>query len=799
MKKNVWSVVGAPRQIGWRMCGAERLVSLKNLMVFMLVLCSCGVFAQANDPRAENMQNGLFNTFMSADRSYFKHNSASDNDPYGYGYWVTAHGLETMADAYQRTRNTVYRDRMKSILAGIRKYNLYGAGTYHNDYYDDLEWLGLACFNAYNATKDSEYLDAVHQIWTEIKTGYSGGKMSWRKGCTTPCNNAIGNSPAIVLAVRLYKLENDASNLQMAKDIHAWMKANVFNANGGIWDSPGNFDPDWQFSYNSGLFIGASLELNLVTGTQSYLDDAIKAAEFMMNFRNYNGGVFFLNEVGQGDGGLFKGIFAKYFSEFIRKGNLTSGQRDRYLQILNFTGNSVWNNAVNKSNYLISPVWSSMPSGTIDLSTEISGIHLFESLAGMTKVHVYQDINYSGFYSQLAEGTYTLAQLQARGVTDNGITSMTVPGGYSVTVYENDNFTGAAKTFTANATWLADWNDRISSMKIAYIGGPVSVYQDINFGGYAAGLDVGDYTRAQLQAKGIADNDVTSLKVAQGFKVTVYDGDNFSGASSVYTADTGWLADWNDRATSLRISTNGDQTLSGIYLLQNRNSSLYMDIAGGTGSTSDGINVHQWSLTQATNQQFLFEHTGNGAYKITAVNSGKALDVNTSGKDNGINVQQWSYFGYSNQQFTAVSTGDGFFKLVARHSGKLLEVAGFSTANGGPVQQWENLNQSSGMWKLIRPTVVAGGGGSNLEQPATTLYPNPGRSGQSNEVVITIGKPSEHVWLTLMNDQGHLIMSGKHKVVDSKVSVSLPSVSAGLYLIRLQDQTHTWTEKYLVK
>src|SRR5687768_13428334 len=116
MKKNVWSDVGAPRQIGWRMCGGGRLISIKNLTVFILVLCSCSVFAQANDPRAENMQNGLFNTFMSADRSYFKHNSASDNDPYGYGYWVTAHGLETMADAYQRTRNTVYRDRMKSIL-----------------------------------------------------------------------------------------------------------------------------------------------------------------------------------------------------------------------------------------------------------------------------------------------------------------------------------------------------------------------------------------------------------------------------------------------------------------------------------------------------------------------------------------------------------------------------------------------------------------------------------------------------------------------------------------------------------
>ena len=89
------------------------------------------------------------------------------------------------------------------------------------------------------------------------------------------------------------------------------MKANVLNANGGIWDSPGNFNEGWQFSYNSGMFIGACLELSLVTGQQSYIDDGITASEFMMNFRNYNGGVFWLNETGQGDGGLFKGIFAK--------------------------------------------------------------------------------------------------------------------------------------------------------------------------------------------------------------------------------------------------------------------------------------------------------------------------------------------------------------------------------------------------------------------------------------------------------------------------------------------------------
>ena len=521
----------------------------------ILFLLNKHAYAQNIDQRAENIQNGLNTIFMSADKSYYKGNSASDNNPYGYGYWVTAHALETLADAYQRTRNNVYKDRMKSILAGIRKYNLYAAGTYRNDYYDDLEWLCLATFNCYNATKDPEFLNAVHDIWAEIKTGYTNGAMNWKKGCTTPCKNSIANGPAIIIAVKLYQLEGDNTNLQMAKDIHAWMKANVLNAQGGIWDSPDNHNPDWQFSYNSGMFIGACLELSIVTGAQSYIDDGIKASEFMMNYRNYNGGAFYLNEKGQGDGGLFKGIFAKWFTEFVRVGNLSQEYKERYLKVINYTGDYAWANSVNKLNNLISFDWGALPTGTIDLSTQASGVHLFESVASLNKVHVYQNVNYGGFYSQLAIGSYTLAQLQAKGVSDNDITSLTVPMGYSVTVYDGDNFTGTSKTFTENSGWLSDWNDKITSLKIIDTKiSLVNVFQDINYGGYAAGLDIGNYTLSQLQSKGIIDNDITSLKISAGIKVTVYEGDNFTGTSKDFTADVNWLADWNDKISSIKIT-----------------------------------------------------------------------------------------------------------------------------------------------------------------------------------------------------------------------------------------------------
>jgi predicted alpha-1,6-mannanase (GH76 family) len=777
-----------------------RSVKIKWTIIFSL--CVCNLSAQTADQRAENIQNGTFNIFMSADKSYYKFNSASDNNPYVYGYWWMAHSLETLADAYQRTRNVVYRDRMKSIIAGIRKYNLYSAGTYHNDYYDDLEWLGLAAFNCYNATKDPEYLDAVHQIWAEIKTGYTGGAMSWRKGCTTPCNNSIANSPAIIMAVKLYQLEGDPANLQMAKDIHAWMKANVLNAQGGIWDAPGNFDQGWQFSYNSGMFIGACLELSIVTGMQSYIDDGIKASEFMMNYRNYNGGVFFLNENGQGDGGLFKGIFAKWFTEFVRLGNLTQAQRDRYLQVINFTGNYAWYNAVNKTNFLISPDWGVLPSGTIDLSTQTSGIHLFEAVASLNKVHVYQNINYGGFYSQLTPGTYTLAQLQASGVVDNDITSLTVPPGYAVTVYENDNFTGASKKFTTNTAWLADWNDRISSLKIIDLNSSVvKAYQDVNFGGYVAGLDIGDYTLAQLQSQRILDNDITSFKMAEGFKVTVYDADNFTGASADFTASTGWIADWNDRITSLRVRANGATNLGNTtYYIQNRNSGLYLDVWGI--STADGAGISQGVYNGGANQQFRFLPIGDGAYQVQPVHSGKAMDVEGISKNNGANVFQWTYFGTPNQQFIAVPTGDGYYKLVAKHSGRIVEVANASTANGANVQQWDNSNQTSGQWKLVAAAATAATARTaspntekiekTVEEETTAfgLYPNP----VENTLYFSSAMIGAKVSVT--NPQAVEMLSQTQ--VDEK-GLNVSALKPGLYLIILNKDGKRTVKRFIKK
>ncbi len=238
--------------------------------------------------------------------------------------------------------------------------------------------------------------------------------------------------------------------------------------------------------------------------------------------------------------------------------------------------------------------------------------------------------------------------------------------------------------------------------------GLVTAYKDCNYTGFSAGLDVGDYNLGQLQALGVVDNDISSLKITQGYKAVLFDGDNFTGASTEITADMGCSADWNDRVTSIRIQTNGDPNINGVFYLQNKNSNLNLDVLGL--STADGASVLQGSFNGGANQQFKFEHLERGTYKVSPVHSGKVLDVDGIKKENGVKVQQWTYFGSANQQFIAVPTGDGYYKLVAKHSGRIVEVANASTANGAVVQQWDNNNQTCGQWKLVPITAVNGNG-----------------------------------------------------------------------------------------
>ncbi|WP_220100686.1 EndoS/ChiA family endoglycosidase [Chitinophaga oryzae] len=86
----------------------------------------------------------------------------------------------------------------------------------------------------------------------------------------------------------------------------------------------------------------------------------------------------------------------------------------------------------------------------------------------------------------------------------------------------------------------------------------VIFYQDASYGGAASQpIAKGNYTLSQLQAKGVANDWASSVKIPSGWSVTIYADDNFSGTSWTLTSSNSWLGGLspsaNDKMSSVKI------------------------------------------------------------------------------------------------------------------------------------------------------------------------------------------------------------------------------------------------------
>ncbi len=258
-------------------------------------------------------------------------------------------------------------------------------------------------------------------------------------------------------------------------------------------------------------------------------------------------------------------------------------------------------------------------------------------------------------------------------------------------------------------------------------------FRDCNYGGAGMKLEIGDYNFSALSAKGIFNNDISSIKVPQGYKVFGYVDDNFTGNYVTLTSDNSCLGGWDNLITSVRIRANGVTGKNGTFSLQNRNSGKYIDVAGG--SAANGANILQWQNTGNTNQQFTFTDVGDGAYSIISAATGKSLDVAGGSSNNASNILQWTYGGALNQKFILLATDNNFFKFKAAHSGRIVEVFGAGLNNGDNIGQFDDNSQYNGQWKLNSPGATQGLSVRSLnqnmdtsavsEKAEVTLYPNP--------------------------------------------------------------------------
>lgn len=337
---------------------------------------------------ADSLQRQLYSTYLSANGNYFVQDNQGNTT---FHYWPNAHVLDVLADGFLRTKDQAYVPKMKALLNGIKLQN---GNAFPNDFYDDMGWLALSSLRAHDLTKDEAYVQATNILWTDMKKGITdvqGGGMGWSKGRPN-FKNTPANGPAIILAARLYRLQNKPEDLQTAKTLYTWLKSTLVEpVTFTVWDGI-NYEGTGlisknKYTYNVGLFMGAGLELYKTTKEKTYLDDAVKTAlAGISDLELAPGGL--MKDEGQGDGGLFKGVWVRYLSLLINEPDVPAADKDKLIKFMKYNAQTLYKQGISRPGLSISPAWNKAPQSKIDLTTQLSGMMLIESAAQLSTAGV---------------------------------------------------------------------------------------------------------------------------------------------------------------------------------------------------------------------------------------------------------------------------------------------------------------------------------------------------------------------------------------------------------------------------
>jgi hypothetical protein len=171
-------------------------------------------------------------------------------------------------------------------------------GNGHDKYYDDNAWLVITFLEAFDLTRDREYLTRARDTARFVLSGWDEkleGGIWWHQAHKDDSKNTCANGPAAVGFLHLARLgpAGEAGPwLDAARKTVAWTNAKL-QASDGLFDDrvivgTGEIKRG-KLTYNSALMLRADLGLYRQTGNSEYLDQAKrigKAAEWFCDKQN---------------------------------------------------------------------------------------------------------------------------------------------------------------------------------------------------------------------------------------------------------------------------------------------------------------------------------------------------------------------------------------------------------------------------------------------------------------------------------------------------------------------------------
>ncbi len=320
------------------------------------------------------------------------------NEDWG-GYWWAAHAVDNYVDNYRRTGKTERLTKLTKMVNGAKARN---GNTLINHFYDDMEWMALALLRAcdLSASVKRQYWSQVVTLFDDIIGGWSdvdGGGLHWNKNKTGDgrYKTSCSNGPAMILAARLYQQTGEERYLEWAQRIYEYMYTHNRFPDGVIKDHATLEDHEVTFSYNQGTWVGGLLELYEITGEEHYRTTATDLLDLLL-FGKWYSPKGIMNErqnYNQDDGGMFKGIFVRYLTQWLLSGRLDSERQYRYTKWLLEQARAAELSAINKTWYIINPYWThqyNLDNDVHDTSRQQTGMMLMEAIDELRRAGLLQ-------------------------------------------------------------------------------------------------------------------------------------------------------------------------------------------------------------------------------------------------------------------------------------------------------------------------------------------------------------------------------------------------------------------------
>ena len=193
--------------------------------------------------------------------------------------------------------------------------------------------------------------------------------------------------------------------------------------------------------------------------------------------------------------------------------------------------------------------------------------------------------------------------------------------------------------------------------------------------------------------------------------------------------------------------------LSGVsYYITNVFSKKSLDLENG--NTTDGTNIHQWTKTGGSQQEWRIIADKDGYCRIVSLaDESKCISVSESSSANGVNIELQAYSGADNQLWKLKKDGTSY-GIVSKCSGDTsgLDVYDWSEENGGNINQWNYWGGDCQLWEIepVHPMVNSGKYTVRNLNSGLFISESSGNAVQSSEMVWTF---------TLLDDGKYIVQS----------------------------------------